>query len=219
MPTDETLLGGDRYNVVYEQSTPEVYDAWAKDGYDEMIASNSLAVTSVCTVMERMLDGGPAVLLDAGCGTGRLAEVCHSTLGNSVPLTIDGLDYSKGMLQVAQEKKLYQKLLQADLTKPLSDLADGAYTGVISSGTFLQGHVGPEALPELCRITRPGGFMAFSVRPTFFEEKRDEWMSALEAGGMFDINIEMLPYSRGNSDANSPMLAPFVSCRKGSGAQ
>ena len=40
---------------------------------------------------------------------------------------------------------------------------DGMYAGVVSSGTFLQGHLGPEALPELCRVIRPGGFMVFTV--------------------------------------------------------
>jgi hypothetical protein len=46
---------------------------------------------------------------------------------------------------------------------------DAMYDGVVSSGTFLQGHVGPEALPELCRVLRPGGFMVFSMRPNYFD--------------------------------------------------
>ncbi len=221
-----THAHGDKYSVVYDHSSPEVYDAWAKDGYDDTVAANSVAVRSVSAVLARLIkakgagtEGAAAVptyaLLDAGCGTGRLAEVCREDVGGAT-LIFDGIDYSSGMLDVAKEKGTYRELLQADLTRPLSDLADGAYDGVVSSGTFLQGHVGPEALPELCRVLAPGGVMAFSVRPNFFDEKREQWLGALEAHGMREIAVDMLPYSRSGADG-APMLAPMVSCRKGGG--
>ena len=118
----------------------------------------------------------------------------------------DGLDYSQGMLEVAQEKGNYEQLVQGDLTKALA-FRDSEYCGVVSSGTFLQGHVGAEAIPELTRILRPGGCMVFSVRPTFWEDTRTEWMAALEKGGMEAIEVEMMPYAE-------DMLAPIVSCTK-----
>ena len=89
-----------RYDSVYKQSTPEVYDQWALDptqGYDATVAAQSIAVRSVCAVaaaavaaMPSRPNGpgmsdkpppvagpGPCVVLDAGCGTGRIAEVTH----------------------------------------------------------------------------------------------------------------------------------------------
>ena len=33
------------------------------------------------------------------------------------------------------------------------------YDAVVSCGTFMHGHVGPECLPELLRITRPGAVL------------------------------------------------------------
>ena len=37
-------------------------------------------------------------------------------------------------------------------------------------GTFTCGHVGPEAFDELVRITRPGGYLCFTVREQAWEE-------------------------------------------------
>lgn len=213
--TNETVVEG-KYNVVYQQSTPEIYNTWAKDPegtYDDVIPA--VAATSVAAVLaERLLDATKEyIVLDAGCGTGKLMEACRDVLQGKVNLTVDGLDYSPGMLEVARRKGLYRRLMQGDLKKPLSQLPDGEYGAVMSSGTFLQGHVGPEAIPELCRVLSKGGVMVFSVRPAFFEQTRDQWMTALQSNAMHDIAVKMMPYAPGR-DGAGPMMAPIVSCRK-----
>ena len=230
-----------QYDSVYTQSTPELYDQWALDGYDTTVAATSVAVHSVYEVITQTLLrmptdllSSPMLILDAGCGTGRVAEICREkqhlpcSLERLEDALFDGIDYSPGMLTVCGNKsKLYRYLIQADLKQALpspatvlsSDHAgsggevlnlfqDGEYDGVVSSGTFLQGHVGPEALPELCRLLCPGGFLVFSVRPGFFVETRDEWFSALEAHGMIDVEVTLLPYTLDGLDA------PIVSCFK-----
>ena len=40
---------------------------------------------------------------------------------------------------------------------------DAAYDGLVSSGTFTLGHVGPEAIGELLRVTKTGGYIVISV--------------------------------------------------------
>ena len=37
------------------------------------------------------------------------------------------------------------------------------YDGVVSSGTFSHGHVGPSAMDELVRVTKAGGLVTISV--------------------------------------------------------
>ena len=49
-----------------------------------------------------------------------------------------------------------------DLTKGLPIL-DNTYNGIVSSGTFTHGHVGPEALFEITRILSKGGLAVLSV--------------------------------------------------------
>ena len=73
--------------------------------------------------------------------------------------TVDALDITPEMLEVARGKGLYRSLMLGDLTKVL-EIPDGSYDAVISCGTFTHGHVGPECFPELLRITRPGAVFA-----------------------------------------------------------
>ena len=67
------------------------------------------------------------------------------------------------MLEHARLKGVYGQLLRRDLTKPL-DIEDGWFDAVICVGTFTLGHVGPDTLAELVRITRAGGLICFTVR-------------------------------------------------------
>ena len=71
------------------------------------------------------------------------------------------------MLDQAKLKKCYSSLLEADVTKkiPLKSNSIGA---VVSAGTFTHGHVGPDALDELLRITKPGGLFVLSINSKVF---------------------------------------------------
>ena len=60
------------------------------------------------------------------------------------------------------EKGIYSKCIVGDLTKGLPIL-DNTYNGIVSSGTFTHGHVGPEALFEITRILSKGGLAVLSV--------------------------------------------------------
>jgi SAM-dependent methyltransferase len=105
---------------------------------------------------------GPVI--DLGCGTGaagqRLAD-----LGVVGP--IDGLDLSPEMIDVARAKGVYRHHFVADLTKPL-ELADRSYATAVSAGTFVTGHVGASAFPEILQIIKPGGLFAVVVASGFF---------------------------------------------------
>jgi SAM-dependent methyltransferase len=99
-----------------------------------------------------------AEILDIGAGTGLVAEHLRG-------LTVDALDITPEMLEIARPKGLYRKLLLGDLTLAL-DIPDASYDAIVSCGTFTHGHVGPECLPELLRITRPGAvFVCGTIAP------------------------------------------------------
>ena len=117
----EPKLGTHKYNTVYDQSTPEIYDQWAADGYDETVASNSIAVHNlvkaylslVASTTVQNTSKAPLRILDAGCGTGRVAEVLReqAPASNISIGQIDGIDYSQGMMDVARSKKELYTLL------------------------------------------------------------------------------------------------------------
>ena len=66
------------------------------------------------------------------------------------------------MLKVAVSKRIYQRSFLSDLTKNIP-VDNSSYDGVVSSGTFTHGHVGPSALDELVRVTKAGGLVTISV--------------------------------------------------------
>lgn len=102
--------------------------------------------------------GAAGAVLDLGAGTGLVGEAL-AALGVG---PLEGTDISAEMLAQAEAKGVYARLFEGDLTARLP-VADAAYAGAVSAGTFTNGHVGPEALGEVLRVVRPGGWIAISV--------------------------------------------------------
>jgi len=160
-------------NAKSKEELAKAYDEWAElydqDLIDEM---GYLAPELACQQLLRHLENVHAKILDAGCGTGLVG----SYLFGQGYHNLEGFDYSASMLAQAEKKGVYSALHHGDLTKPL-DLPDKDYTAIISVGTFTCGHVGPEAFNELIRITRPGGYICFTVRDKAWEE--DDYHKAM----------------------------------------
>ena len=128
-------------------------------------------------------------ILDVGCGTGVGAVELARALGHRP--VIDGLDISPEMLGQARLKRagdqpLYRRLIEADLTGRL-DIDDDEYGSLVSAGTFTHGHVGPEAVAELIRITRSGGLLCLGVNEEHFEARGfDEMFRTHAAAGRIE---------------------------------
>lgn len=149
------------YSLDSPAANQRLYRNWAAT-YDEDFAEQS-GYRLALLVAEAFLDaGGSGPLLDAGCGTGLIAEHLPKDFA------VDGVDISPEMLAQARNKGRYGKLIEADLTQPLP-IADATYAGLTSAGTFTHGHVGPEVLPELLRVLKPDAVCALSGNQIFFE--------------------------------------------------
>lgn len=133
-----------------------LYAGWA-DSYDADFAAGMdyRLPAETAAAFLRLAPQGP--VLDVGAGTGLLAAALR---GLGFAGDIDALDLSDEMLARAGAKGLYRHLIAADVTRPLPR---GGYGGIVSSGTFTHGHVGPEALPPLLQAANPGATFALSV--------------------------------------------------------
>jgi SAM-dependent methyltransferase len=109
---------------------------------------------------------GQGPVLDVGAGTGLLADALRQM---GFAGQIDAVDFSDEMLERAAGKQVYAGLFQADITRPLT--LPRRYGGIVSSGTFTAGHVGPEALPHLLAVAVPQAQFALSIN-------RRVWTSA-----------------------------------------
>ncbi|MUT24763.1 methyltransferase domain-containing protein [Mesorhizobium japonicum] len=105
-------------------------------------------------------------MLDAGCGTG-LVGVQLERLGFRL---IDGFDLSKEMAEKARQTRVYRHVRDGvDLNGVLSGYADAGYDITVCCGVFTLGHVRPDGLRELARVTRPKGFIVTSIRNSYAE--------------------------------------------------
>ena len=153
-------------NAVDVDALADAYAEWAPS-YDADLVQE-MGYRAYATASELLIAherGLEACILDAGCGTGLVGAY----LAKAGFLRIDGLDYSTDMLTQARDKGIYANLLQGDLTGRL-EIPSDRYDAVISVGTFTLGHVGPAALEELIRVTRPGGHICFTVRSEAWEQ-------------------------------------------------
>lgn len=128
---------------------------------------------------------GVGPVLDVGAGTGLLGQALAAKgIG-----PIDGIDISPQMLAVAQRKGVYRDLMLADLLQPLA-LPFTAYRGVVSSGTFTHGHVGPDAIAALLGVAAPGARFVISVNTGVYAANGfDRVLGRLE-GQITDLELE-----------------------------
>lgn len=129
--------------------------------------------------------GGGGPVLDVGAGTGLLAEELRRMgfVGE-----IDGIDLSPEMLDRAAAKACYNGLFTADITRPLA--LPRRYGGIVSSGTFTHGHVGPEALEHLERRAQPGALFAVSINAGVFDTQGfEQALSRRKAVTLLEVAI------------------------------
>lgn len=154
-------------NAAYALETPEdhkrLYAEWAED-YDEGFAEQEYYQLHLHTACAYFRAGGQGPVLDAGAGTG----LCGEALTDLGVGPVDAADISAEMLGQAMRKGIYRDAIEADLNRSIP-VSSGKYSGVVSSGTFTIGHLGPEALPALLRVARPGALFAISINAEHFE--------------------------------------------------
>lgn len=144
----------------------EGYDDWAS-AYDRDLMEDwdyklPAFVGDLC--MEYVKKRG-ALILDAGFSTGLGGEYLYQNGYTN----LFGMDMSWGMLYEARSKEISQKLDQMVLGETL-DYPDDYFDAALSVGTI--GHAPLESFDELIRITKPSGFIVFSLRTTFYDEPR-----------------------------------------------
>lgn len=158
------------WQATYEAaSTDELNDAYRKWAglYDQDTRQvmGYVGPEIAAAMLDSHLDSKDCRLLDAGCGTGLVGEALNR-LGYR---HIDAMDLSTDMLSEAEKKSVYNRVFQADMNGRM-DIADDAYDAAICVGTFTYAHVGPHGFDELVRVTRPEGYICFTIRDGAYQE-------------------------------------------------
>ncbi|HDN27228.1 MAG TPA: class I SAM-dependent methyltransferase [Thioploca sp.] len=156
------------YTAESPQEIAEIYSQWAKT-YDEGLNEGSgyVAPQWCLKLLEKYVPSKDVRLLDAGAGTGLFGQLLQQRGYRSVV----GIDISEGMLEEARKKNAYTELHQKILGEPLGFPSD-CFDATISVGVFSPAQGPSSAFDELIRITKPGGYIMFTLRHEFYEDSK-----------------------------------------------
>lgn len=158
-------------------ATLKLYRDWA-ESYDGGFARGMEYLLPDHVARAFLAAGGEGPVLDVGAGTGLCAAGLRA---GGFDAEIDALDFSAEMLAQAAGKGLYRALIRADVTRSLP--LPRTYRGVVSSGTFTAGHVGPDAFGPLLDVALPGALFALSVNLRVWALGFEDALVRLEAEG------------------------------------
>ncbi|PZC46341.1 MAG: SAM-dependent methyltransferase [Chloroflexi bacterium] len=129
-----------------------------------------------------------ASILNAGAGGG-LSGVALAAKGYA---DLVAIDLSEGMLQSAREKGVYRDVHRMVLGEVL-DFEDGTFDAVTSVGIFTMAHAPASSFDELIRVTKPGGYIVFTLSEEAYEKAGfKEKLASLESDWKWS-RVEMQP--------------------------
>ncbi len=160
----------DAYSVKTPEDNIKLYKVWASSYDDDFAKKNDYrSPVLISNYYGKYSNKNDVPVLDVGAGTGLIAEV----MNKKNTIDIDAIDISPEMLESAKSKNCYNKLLEADLTKNL-DIDNNYYGAIVSAGTFTHGHIGPSALDELLRVTKPSGLFVITIHSKVYVNQNFE---------------------------------------------
>ena len=140
----------DIYKLKTSEELLKYYQDWTDNNQynKDMVDWNYIAPKETVSILKKYVFNKNSKILDAGCGTG-LVGIELKKYGNS---NIEGVDFSQNMLDLVPQS-IYKKIEKIDLNKALK-FKDNIYDVIMCVGTFTYGHVKPQTLDELIRITK-----------------------------------------------------------------
>ena len=160
----------DAYSVKTPEDNIKLYKVWASSYDDDFAKKNDYrSPVLISNYYDKYSNKNDVPVLDVGAGTGLIAEV----MNKKNTIDIDAIDISPEMLESAKSKNCYNKLIEADLTKNL-DIENDYYGAIVSAGTFTHGHIGPNALDELLRVTKPSGLFVITIHSKVYVNQNFE---------------------------------------------
>ncbi|XP_035688013.1 uncharacterized protein LOC118423840 [Branchiostoma floridae] len=186
------------------RSTPEMtakyYDNWSGHYEEEIMTQLKCTAPRVCAgaVGKALggLDRGKVKILDVGAGTG----LCGEELVQLGFTDIDGVDGSQDMLNLAERKQIYKRLICDFVGPNRLDIENDTYDAIACCSSFAPGHLKEDCLPELIRVVKPGGYIIITFREEYlyivedYNGKLEPAMARLQDDGLWErVSREVFP--------------------------
>ncbi len=174
----------------------EEYDQTAQD-YDAHLDANDFRAPADAAQIFTEFVSQDALVLDAGCGTGRTGAV----LAKRGYTNIVGVDISQKMLDIAARKQIYKSLHKGNLITDLP-FEEGKFDAIFCVGVL--SHINdPRVFSEMRRCVRPGGILLFTQRDDLFIKFGYETiLRSIDMPGQWEhvYTSEPMPYMPKNPD-------------------
>ncbi|HCV28427.1 MAG TPA: class I SAM-dependent methyltransferase [Dehalococcoidia bacterium] len=161
--------GEDIVRWVYSSTSPAQlaarYDYWAANyelDTERDYGRNDPQMT--LPLVQKFVPAG-ARILDAGVGTGLVGQLMAGAGYDD----LIGIDISTEMMAEAEAKGVYRDLKRMVLGETLEFETD-SFDAVTCVGVLTFGHAPASSLREFVRVTRPGGYVIYTVRPDVREQ-------------------------------------------------
>lgn len=187
------------------------YDRWAARYDDDLAGWDYRAPRRIAKLLAEHADLA-APVLDAGCGTGLSGRALRA-VGFSGYLT--GIDLSEASLPVAEASRAYQRLQAANLNRRL-EFEDDSFGAVACVGVLTYVPNVEAIWREFCRVTRPGGVVAFTQRQdTWVERSCQAVLDLLVDEGVWTVLVATEPeaYLPDTGDELGQIGAHYVAVR------
>lgn len=164
------------------------YDDWAPEYDQDVAALKYRAPRLAVDCLSRALLRPPhdTLILDVACGTGLVAVELQARGF----LQVQGVDGSPEMLKQAQARGLYRHLSLCTLGQEPLPNPEGTFDAVIIVGALSEGQVPCRAVPELLRVTKPGGLVCLTTRTNPsnlpYKEALEATLDSLEQAGAWE---------------------------------
>jgi predicted TPR repeat methyltransferase len=177
-----------------------LYESWAADyDHDVFEVMGFIGTNRIADLLAAHAPDRDQPVIDLGCGTGAAgARLAHHGFG-----TIDGVDISPAMLDVAARLGVYRHLVTADLTQSLT--IEHRYGASVSAGTFTTGHVGADAIPALVTLLQPGAVVAWVIAEPLWPS----FQQSMEQQGLRMLHVALEPVRRDGPPESMMVVAQF----------
>ncbi|NXP46598.1 MET27 protein, partial [Heliornis fulica] len=130
---------------------------------------------------------------------------------------LHGVDGSAGMLERARSTGLYRQLQRCVLGQEPLPAPAGHYDAVTVVGALGEGQVPSTAVPELLRVTKPGGFLCLTTRSNTsnlpYKAELEAVLQGLEQQGAWQkvLTQEVKCWEKATSEEESTEGTSYIS--------
>ena len=145
------------YELPENGDSRRLYAAWAASYEAELTANGYATPDRIAKALAGIVTDRTAPVLDYGCGTG----LSGAALTRAGFTTLDGIDVTPEMLEIARGKGLYRSLTLADPAAP-PPVAPGSYATIAAIGVIGVGAAPLSLFDQLMHLLPRDGLFAFS---------------------------------------------------------